>query len=37
VPMLAVDDSAQIAVHAASIGLLDAAAVDAVRAEVGTS
>lgn len=31
VPMLAVDDSAQIAAHAASIGLLDAAAVASVR------
>jgi phosphatidate phosphatase APP1 len=30
-PMRAVDDSAQIAGHAASIGLLDAAAVQAVR------
>jgi phosphatidate phosphatase APP1 len=37
VPMLAVDDSAQIAVHAAGIGLLDAGAVDAVRAELNTS
>jgi phosphatidate phosphatase APP1 len=33
VPMLAVDDSVQIAEHAASLGLLDAGAVDAVRAE----
>ena len=35
VPMLAVDDSVQIAEHAASLGLLDAAAVDEVRAETG--
>jgi len=33
VPMLAVDDSVQIAVHAAGIGLLDAAALAEVRAE----
>ena len=33
VPMLAVDDSAQIAEHAATLGLLDAAEVDEVRAE----
>ena len=31
VPMLAVDDSTQIAEHAASVGLLDPAAVAAVR------
>jgi phosphatidate phosphatase APP1 len=34
VPMLAADDSAQIAAHAAGIGLLDPAAVSAVRAEL---
>ncbi|WP_433558422.1 App1 family protein [Pseudonocardia xinjiangensis] len=34
VPMLAVDDSAQIAVHAATLGLLDRAAVASVRAEL---
>ena len=33
VPMLAVDDSLQIAEHAASLGLLDTAQVDAVRSE----
>jgi len=33
VPMLVVDDSAQIAVHAAGLGLLDATAVAAIRAE----
>ncbi len=33
VPMLAVDDSVQIAEHAASLGLLDPAQVDDVRAE----
>jgi phosphatidate phosphatase APP1 len=33
VPMLAVDDSTAIAEHAASVGLLDAVAVEAVRAE----
>ncbi len=33
VPMLVVDDSTQIAVHAAGLGLLDAAAVGVVRAE----
>lgn len=33
VPMLAVDDSVQIAEHAATLGLLDAAEVDEVRAE----
>ena len=32
VPMLAVDDSVQIAAHAAQLGLLDAAALDDVRA-----
>jgi phosphatidate phosphatase APP1 len=32
VPMLAVDDSLQIATHAADLGLLDAAALDQVRA-----
>ena len=36
VPMLAVDDSVQIAEHAATLGLLDAAAVDEVRAETRT-
>jgi phosphatidate phosphatase APP1 len=35
VPMLAVDDSAQIAEHAAGLGLLDAAAVAEVRTELG--
>jgi phosphatidate phosphatase APP1 len=35
VPMLAADDSAQIAAHAAEIGLLDGDAVAAVRAELG--
>jgi phosphatidate phosphatase APP1 len=35
VPMLAADDSAQIAVHAAGLGLLDGDAVAAVRAELG--
>jgi phosphatidate phosphatase APP1 len=35
VPMLAVDDSEQIAVHAASIDLLDEAALAAFRAEAG--
>lgn len=35
VPMLAVDDSTRIAEHAASVGLLDPAAVAAVRAAVG--
>jgi phosphatidate phosphatase APP1 len=34
VPMLAADDSAEIAAHAAEIGLLDPAAVAAVRAEL---
>ncbi len=34
VPMLAADDSAEIAAHAAGIGLLDPAAVSAVRAEL---
>ncbi|MGH3995794.1 MAG: phosphatase domain-containing protein, partial [Pseudonocardiaceae bacterium] len=34
VPMLAVDDSVQIAEHAASIGLLGPAAVDTVRTEL---
>jgi len=34
VPMLAVDDSAKIAVHAAEIGLLDISAVATVRAEL---
>jgi phosphatidate phosphatase APP1 len=34
VPMLAVDDSVEIAEHAASLGLLDAAQVDDVRAEM---
>ena len=34
VPMLAADDSAQIAAHAAELGLLDPAAVAAVRAEL---
>ncbi|HZB49652.1 MAG TPA: phosphatase domain-containing protein, partial [Mycobacteriales bacterium] len=34
VPMLAVDDSTRIAEHAASLGLLDAAAVTVVRAAV---
>ena len=34
VPMLAADDSAQIATHAAELGLLDPAAVAAVRAEL---
>ena len=33
VPMLAVDDSVQIAEHAATLGLLDATAIDEVRAE----
>ena len=33
VPMLAVDDSVQIAEHAATLGLLDPAQVDQVRAE----
>ncbi|MGE3287282.1 MAG: App1 family protein [Pseudonocardia sp.] len=33
VPMVAVDDSVQIAVHAATLGLLDAAGVAAVRAD----
>ncbi len=37
VPMLAVDDSVQIAEHAASLGLLDAAQVDEVRAETSAS
>jgi hypothetical protein len=32
--MLAVDDSAQIAAHAAALGLLDEDAVAAVRAEL---
>src|SRR5690606_40119333 len=32
VPMLAVDDSLQIATHAAQLGLLDAAALDEVQA-----
>ena len=36
VPMLAVDDSVQIAEHAATLGLLDAAAVAEVRAETRT-
>ena len=35
VPMLAADDSAQIAAHAAGIGLLDGDAVASVRAELG--
>ncbi len=35
VPMIVVDDSVQIAVHAASLGLLDQAAVAGVRAETG--
>jgi phosphatidate phosphatase APP1 len=35
VPMLAADDSTQIAVHAAELGLLDGDAVAAVRAELG--
>ncbi len=34
VPMLAANDSAEIAAHAASLGLLDSAGVDAVRAEL---
>ena len=34
VPMLAVDDSVQIAEHAATLGLLDATAIDEVRAEM---
>lgn len=34
VPMLAADDSAQIAAHAAGLGLLDPTAVSAVRAEL---
>jgi Uncharacterized conserved protein (DUF2183) len=34
VPMLAVDDSAQIAAHAAALGLLDEDAVATVRAEL---
>ena len=33
VPMLAVDDSVQIAEHAATLGLIDPAQVDEVRAE----
>jgi phosphatidate phosphatase APP1 len=33
VPMLAVDDSVEIAEHAAALGLLDAAQVEEVRAE----
>ena len=36
VPMLAADDSAQIAAHAAEIGLLDVSAVATVRAELAT-
>lgn len=35
VPMLAVDDSTRIAAHAASLGLLEPAAVAAVRAAMG--
>ena len=34
VPMVVVDDSAQIATHAVSVGLLDPDAVSAVRAEL---
>jgi phosphatidate phosphatase APP1 len=34
VPMLAADDSLQIAAHAAGIGLLDVTAVDSVRADL---
>jgi phosphatidate phosphatase APP1 len=37
VPMLAVDDSAQIAEHAVTLGLLDAADVEQVRAEMHTA
>ena len=33
VPMLAADDSAEIAAHAAGLGLLDPAVVSAIRAE----
>jgi phosphatidate phosphatase APP1 len=33
VPMLVVDDSVQIATHAAGLGLLDEAAVSAIRAD----